>query len=339
MSTDTKNSNMVIMTATSIVVALSAVAYALYVQNQSVQKVRVAVPTPEIMQMQYEEGSNNPVVLSLNGRNITREEIIENFEASGSQLPPQANIEQIFPLLQDQYVVGQLLEQAAKDDGFTAKSPEIAKQMNFALSQSLRAAYIKSVGERNITDNDVKNAYKDVIENAPDIVERRASHILVDSAEKATSLIQKINEGADFAELAKENSQGPTGPKGGDLGFFAASDMVPEFSKAAFSMEIESVSAEPVQTQFGFHVIKVTGEQDRAKPSFDDVKTQLKAQLQQAVLAEKIDQMRANVDMKVFDYDGNPIETEDDKRAETQPIEQTDNVESIESETPETKSE
>jgi len=84
-----------------------------------------------------------------------------------------------------------------------------------------------------------------------------ARHILVDSEEKCNELKDQINNGADFAEVAKENSNCPSGKSGGDLGEFGPGMMVPEFDKVVFSADIGSVEG-PVKTQFGYHLLEVT---------------------------------------------------------------------------------
>ncbi len=85
----------------------------------------------------------------------------------------------------------------------------------------------------------------------------RASHILVEDERLAKKLYDKISRGADFAGLAKKHSNCPSGKKGGDLGFFRRGQMVPEFEQAAFALGVNGLS-EPVKTQFGYHLIKVT---------------------------------------------------------------------------------
>ena len=87
--------------------------------------------------------------------------------------------------------------------------------------------------------------------------EVRASHILVASEQEAKDLKTRIDNGEDFGQLAQQNSKCPSGRSGGDLGFFGKGMMVPEFEKAAFACNTNEVS-EPVKTQFGYHLIKVT---------------------------------------------------------------------------------
>lgn len=310
MSYTNKNTTQTIITVLSVTIALIAVVYALTVKNDTKPSTAM-VPSVDVQEVTYEAGSDNPVVMTLNGRDITRLQIIDNFEASGSKLPAGTDIEQVFPLLQDQFLVGELLKNAAKEQGYTQDHPEIAKALNNALDQALRAAYIKEVGNENVSEEETKRAYEDIIKNAPDIKERRASHILVEDEAKARELISQLNEGADFAKLATENSVGPTGENGGDLGYFAQQEMVPEFANAAFSAEIGTIIQEPVQTQFGYHVIKVVDERNREKPAYEDVKEDLQNQLRQAVLAEEVQKLRQAADVTVYTYSGDPVPVAD----------------------------
>ena len=87
----------------------------------------------------------------------------------------------------------------------------------------------------------------------------RASHILVDKHSQAQALISKISEGEDFKKVAQSHSSCPSKKKGGDLGWFTKGQMVPEFEKAAFNLNVGAMTSEPVKTKFGYHIIKRTG--------------------------------------------------------------------------------
>lgn len=317
----TQNTNQTIITAVSIVVALGAITYAMM---SKVEKPVVGqVPAMEITEVQYEKGANNPVVMTVDGREVTRQEVLDNFALSGSQLPEGTDVEQIFPLLQDQYLVGNLLKTAALENGLSKDTPAIAARVNAAYEQALRAEYINEMGAETVTDNDVKQAYEDIVKNSPAVEERRARHILVQDEAKAKEIIEQLNNGADFATLAEENSEGPTGPKGGDLGYFAREEMVPEFATAAFAIEVGKVGAVPVKTQFGYHVIKVEDSRERAKPDFETVKPQLEQQLRQAAVGEALQKLREKSEITVFSYNGDPlkdeahVETEDGAEEDT----------------------
>ena len=101
-----------------------------------------------------------------------------------------------------------------------------------------------------------------------------ARHILVDSEAECLDLKARILAGEDFAELAKKHSTGPSGPQGGDLGYFGQGQMVPEFSKAAFALKVGEVS-QPVKTQFGWHIIKVEDRRDSSLPPFEELKPRI----------------------------------------------------------------
>lgn len=102
-----------------------------------------------------------------------------------------------------------------------------------------------------------KDLYKGEEVSMDNFSEVRASHILVSTKEQAEKVREEILAGKDFAQAAKEVSKCPSGAKGGDLGYFGRGMMVPEFEKAAFSLPVGQIS-EPVQTQFGWHLIEVT---------------------------------------------------------------------------------
>jgi peptidyl-prolyl cis-trans isomerase C len=121
--------------------------------------------------------------------------------------------------------------------------------------------------------------------------EIRASHILLETEDAAAAARAELEDGADFAELAAERSTGPSGPRGGDLGWFDRSVMVPAFAEAAFALEVDEVS-DPVQTQFGWHVIKVTDERERPAPTLDEVRGELASQLGREVAMEVLTELR-----------------------------------------------
>jgi len=129
-----------------------------------------------------------------------------------------------------------------------------------------------------VTDEEVKKYFEEnqsLFElSSPEI---RASHILVDTEEEARKILNELKNGADFAELAKKYSKDPSKENGGDLGFFGKNVMVEEFEKAAFDLEVGEIS-EPVKTDYGYHIIKVTDK--RTELTFDDVKDYIKSNLE-----------------------------------------------------------
>jgi len=297
--------NHTLITAIAILVALASVTYALVVKSGSSDGLTAVAVTQT-----YEINDENPVVLAMNGRKVTRREIIDNFSRSNSELPADIDLQQIFPLLQDQYIIGELLEQAAYKEGITVNDPEVAEQLRQARKQVLRAAYIKKINEDGLSESELRQAYEDVIGNAPEVQERHARHILVKDEAKARALIKRLNAGTGFEELAKAESTAPEGANGGDLGYFTRDEMemVPSLAEAIFAMKSGEVSQEPVQTSFGWHVVKLEDVRMREKPDFEEVKEQLSQQLLQGVIGSKLQALREMSDIAVYSYTGEPIE-------------------------------
>ena len=109
----------------------------------------------------------------------------------------------------------------------------------------------------------------------------RASHILLETEEDAQAVLADLEGGADFAELAQERSTGPSGSSGGDLGWFVSGQMVPPFEEAAFALEEGEISG-VVETEFGYHVIQVTGHQDAVRPTLEEIIDQVRADVEDA---------------------------------------------------------
>ena len=122
---------------------------------------------------------------------------------------------------------------------------------------------------------------------------------MVETETEATALITALQQGADFAELAKEKSTGPSGPNGGALGTFGRGQMVPAFETAAFNLAPGSVSDTPVQTQFGWHVIKVESKEIAPAPDLQDMRAQLANNLSTQTLSRILEELRARQDIQL----------------------------------------
>lgn len=129
---------------------------------------------------------------------------------------------------------------------------------------------IGQIAAEEVSEADIDAAYQEQYGGAEPKREINASHILVETAEEAVAIVETLAGGADFGELAKEKSTGPSGPRGGELGWFGPGQMVAEFEAAAMALEVGAVS-EPVQTQFGWHVIKLNEARDVPPPALADV--------------------------------------------------------------------
>ena len=124
--------------------------------------------------------------------------------------------------------------------------------------------------------------------------EYKASHILVDTAEEANQLLSKLDEGMDFGGLAQEHSTGPSGPNGGDLGWFGKGQMVPTFEAAVQAMEVGTYTG-PVQTQFGYHLIRLDDLREVIPPSLNEVRDELAVELQNAAVEAYISSLMTTI--------------------------------------------
>jgi peptidyl-prolyl cis-trans isomerase C len=152
-----------------------------------------------------------------------------------------------------------------------------------------------------ITEEDVRARYDKEIAATPSENELKASHILVETEEEAVAIIAELEGGADFAELAKEKSTGPSGPNGGDLGYFTKGRMVPEFEAAVFALDVGSFTKEPVKTQFGYHVIKSDDLRPVQPPPFEQVQGQIRNVVLREQYFNLLQSLREEADIKIED--------------------------------------
>ena len=162
-----------------------------------------------------------------------------------------------------------------------AKAPQIEAQIELQyrgiIAQAVAADYL---AKNPATEDEILAEYKSQIELAPSL-QFKARHILVETQGAATGLITQLDDGADFAELAKEHSTGPSGPSGGDLGWFSPNQMVKPFSDAVVELEDGSYSTAPVQTSFGWHVILREDSRANEPPTLESVRDTIKQRVEQ----------------------------------------------------------
>jgi peptidyl-prolyl cis-trans isomerase C len=172
------------------------------------------------------------------------------------------------------------------------EDPEVSVAIELQRMKILSNAALAAMAEEvEPTEEELKKAYEDVKKNATR-TEYKARHILVKDEEEAKKVIEELEGGADFGDLAREHSLGPTGKNGGELDWFDANQMVAPFSEAVAGMEVGSFTKSPVQTQFGWHVIELQDSRKAEPPSFEDAEPQLALLLKRQMIAEKLAEMR-----------------------------------------------
>ena len=255
-------------------------------------------PQAAIAQTQSDaaEAEENPVVARVNGEDILRSEVFDLAQT----LPPQfqQQLLQIYPLLVQRLVDFKLANEAGHAAGL-ADDAEVKERVARLTNQVIREVWIERAVEARMTEEALQASYADYLKENPPVKEQQARHILVETEEDARAIIGELDGGADFAELAKERSTGPSGPRGGDLGYFTDDQMVPEFSAAASALEPGEYSKDPVQTQFGWHVIKVEDRRETPAPSFEEIEAQLRNELQRDNVESVLSELREKAEVEI----------------------------------------
>ncbi|MEM1378933.1 MAG: peptidylprolyl isomerase [Pseudomonadota bacterium] len=193
-----------------------------------------------------------------------------------------------------------MLANKADADGID-ETPAFQQRLAFLRDRALHNSLFNAEVVGNVTEEEVRAAYDEEIAGRPAQNEINARHILVETEEEARAVIAELDGGADFATLAAEKSTGPSGPNGGDLGYFTRGRMVPEFEQAAFDLTVGEYTKEPVQTQFGFHVIKVEDARPVQPPAFEQVAGQIQQGLLRQRYFELLQSLRADTEIDVTD--------------------------------------
>ena len=171
-----------------------------------------------------------------------------------------------------------LLADKADEEGL-GDSDAFKERMEFLRRRALHSAYVENKIAADVTEDAVRARYDKEIAATPPANEIRARHILVATKEEADAIIAELAAGGDFEAIAKEKSSDGAAAQGGDLGYFGPGQMVPPFEEAAFALDVGQVTNEPVQTQFGWHVIKVEDKRTQQPPTYEQVKEQVRTLL------------------------------------------------------------
>jgi peptidyl-prolyl cis-trans isomerase C len=191
----------------------------------------------------------------------------------------------------------ELIYQQAKKEGLTSQTEFLSKS-ELAFKELIYTTYLQNFIKKNkITKKEIKKSYETLLSNF-NKNDYKASHILVNTKEKAKSIIKSLKKGGDFKELAKLNSTDKESKNnGGDLGWFGADDMVESFSNAIKEMTVSEVTDYPVQSQFGWHIIQLNEIKPSLAPSLDEKIDDIKIMLQKSKLKKYLDDLRLTADI------------------------------------------
>jgi len=242
--------------------------------------------------------ADDPIVATVNGVEIHMSDV----EEAALVLPDQYRqlpMDTLFPYLVERLVRMYLLADEGVRQGLD-QSEAYTQRLERAGRRILEQATVDEMLTERLDEASLRARYDRFVAERGDEQEVHARHILLADLAAAEQVIRDLDGGANFEELAKERSTGPSGPTGGDLGYFRKGQMVPPFEEAAFGMALGSHSAVPVQTQFGWHVIKVEDKRAVPVPPFEAVAEQLRVELARELEDEYVASLRAAADVQIL---------------------------------------
>ncbi|WP_210528436.1 peptidylprolyl isomerase [Rubellimicrobium arenae] len=232
-----------------------------------------------------EPATRDTVVATVNGTDIKLGQVL----IAVRQLPPQ--YQQLPPDILFGGVVDQLIQQELLAQSVTTPSPSTEIALENQRRSLLANQVIGEIATAAVTDEALQQAYDAQYANVEPTTEWDASHILVASQEEAQAAIDRINGGESFEDVAKELSTDTgSGSQGGELGWFSAGMMVPEFEQAVAGLEKGQLSA-PVQSQFGWHIIRLNDTRPKAAPTLEEVRSELEGQIQQEAVQARLTEL------------------------------------------------
>ena len=239
---------------------------------------------------------------------------LSDVTTAADTLPPQARQlprEQLLPRVLEQIVDTRVLALEARKIGID-KDPGFQRALRDVQDRALVSAMLEREVGPHVTDAAVKERFDKEMGGQPPLQEVHARHILVEDEATAKKVIAELKKGGDFAALSKQYSKDAAAvEQGGDLGYFKATDMVPEFSTAAFALKNNEVSSTPVHTQFGWHVIQTLDHRAAQPPSFEQSKDALRQQMINEEVRKTLTKARADVTVVRFNLDGTPMKATD----------------------------
>lgn len=231
------------------------------------------------------------VVATVSGQDITLGQMIVMKQSV--QDPNMAN-------LPDQALWDMMLDQLIRQTAVAASGTETAlvrAQVELQRRNALATAAVTDIAEAELTDEELQAAYDKMFADTGETKEFNAAHILVETEEEAKEIKAELDGGAEFGAMAEQHSTGPSGPNKGDLGWFAADQMVAPFSEAVAGMEKGAVS-DPVKTEFGWHLIKLNDTRMREAPKMEDVREQLSQMIRREKVEAEIERLVGEAEIK-----------------------------------------
>jgi peptidyl-prolyl cis-trans isomerase C len=245
------------------------------------------VAAPAVAQ---DKGGKGDRLATVNGVAIPKARLDAVLKARVAQGQPDN--EEVRNALREQLITGEILAQEAKKKGLD-KNAEVANQLDLARQQVMVQAFVQDYFKKHQpSDAEIKKEYDSIKAQLGDR-EYKARHILVDKLEEAQDALAKLKKGDKFEDVAKAMSKDPgSKDKGGELEWASPSGYVKPFSDAMVKLKKGEYTQEPVQTQFGYHIIKLDDTRELKVPALDEVKANIIQRIQQRQLEADIKVMR-----------------------------------------------
>jgi peptidyl-prolyl cis-trans isomerase C len=247
--------------------------------------------------------TKDPVVATVNGQPIYLSEL----EIAQQALPPQYRtmpLASVFPALLDRIADSKLVVGDARKNKIEA-DPTFKRRMSFVEDQVIQDYWLQREIAKRITPDKMQQRYQEKLKSMPAEEEVHARHILVATEAEAKDLLAELKKGTPIEKLAKDKSTDKaSGAEGGDLGWFKRTDMVKEFSDAAFALKKGELSETPIKTQFGYHIIKVEDRRQAPPQAFEEMAEQIREDLARETVTAFIDQLRSGAKIEKFNIDG-----------------------------------
>ena len=230
------------------------------------------------MLLLFSSGAHAQTLATVNGKKVTLADIKRQYEALPPALKQRTSFEEARPQLIQQAVVQKIFALEARAKGFE-KKPEVKEAYQIAHDTILHQYFIRDFARKTKDEAAVKKEYEEFKKNYSSGTEYKARHILVKTRKEADDLIRKLGKGANFAELAKTYSTGPSASNGGDLGYFREGAMVKPFENAVKLLDNGKYTKKPIKTNFGWHVILLEDKRQAKAPPIKDVKVQIQQRI------------------------------------------------------------
>ena len=245
------------------------------------------------------EVTDKTVLVSVNGEDIT----------VGNLISFQSRLSDQYQSMEDSVLFDGILKQLIQQTILSQKVNINSNRIKYALENQTRAflstELIENLSEVEIMESEIKSFYVDFSTNIEKEREYNASHILVETETEAEEVLASIKNGADFSELAKTHSTGPSGAQGGNLGWFGQGAMVPTFENAIIKLKIDEISV-PIQTQFGWHVIKLNDVRITPIPTIEEIRKELITEIKKKKIESEMSKIIDSADVIYSDLEIDP---------------------------------